>query len=282
MTSALILLVAAAVVAGIAGGLFGIGGGTVLVPAYLLILTHLGVPEDSAAKIAIATSLATIILLASGSVHGHHRAGTMRFKDVLWLAAGGMTGAFIGSWIALEIPGSWLIASFGGFCIFIGGRMLLTERNNANKQAQEDSEPVPEKGDPPMPALTLVGGTAGLMSSLFGIGGGVVAVPLMLFVGLPIHRAIASSSGMIILNSLAGTLAYLWAVQPILPPEAALVSEWSIGYVNWPAALLVGFLAYFCARLGARLAHLINAEKLKRLFALFLIGLGVTFVTRII
>lgn len=249
------------VVAGLMGGTLGLGGGVVIVPPLIYLFHGMGVDDAVVAQMAVGTSLATIIVTSASSVHAHHRAGY-----VLWPVAGRLTvgivvGALLGAVIADRLSGVALTRLFGFFAIAIALQMLLRRPGRAV-----------EGGPTRLPGsagLAGTGGVIGTFSSLFGIGGGSLTVPFLSWCRLPMQNAVAISAACGLPIALAGSLGFVvtgWG-RPELP-------AWTLGYVYLPAALAIVVTSYPMAKVGARLSHRVPSAILRRIFAIFLIGIG--------
>lgn len=246
--------------AGFLAGLLGIGGGVILVPLFLWLFPLAGFPEQLVVHTAFGTSLAIIVPTSLSSTFGHRKRGNVDWHMVSYLAIGGTLGALLGSTAAAYMPGDKLKAIFGLLQIIIALKLIFFHPHLP-----------PERSDkPPSNQLLLVGLAGGFFSAFFGIGGGVVAVPLMLIIlQLPIHLAVGNSSALIVVSSLAGTLGYVfhgWHHPASVP--------YSLGYVNLLVAAVVAPLSMLCARLGVRLATRTSQETLIKAFAVLLILIG--------
>lgn len=258
MSPDLIWFVAALIVAGLAagfvGGLFGIGGGVVIVPALFAVFTALGVDEALRMHVAVGTSLSTIIATSWRSLSAHIKAGAVDF-DILrtwtpWIAFGAVLGSIAAGFASADV----LLGIFGGGLLLIAAQMGFA---NPNWRAFPD---MPRGG-----ARASVATGLGLFSSLMGIGGGAIGVTVMTLCGRPIHRAVATASGFGAAIAAPATLGYIvagWGREG-LPP-------WSLGFVNAPGFLLLALLTAITAPIGARLAHRLPQLTLKRAFAVLL------------
>lgn len=247
-------------VAGFLAGLLGIGGGVILVPLFLWAFSHVGFPEPVLVHLAIGTSLTIIFPTTISSTFSHFRNGHVNPTQVFHMSIGAVIGALCGSTLASFVDGSVLKALFGLMQIGVAIKILIPA---------ETLHMEPERIIPPR-SLILVGVAAGTFSSFFGVGGGVIAVPMMLLLlHLPIHHAVGNSSAMIVLSSVVGALSYVvhgWSV-PDLP-------AWSFGYVNLLVVCIVAPFTIIAARFGARLAGRFDRDKLMNIFALLLIVVG--------
>jgi len=246
--------------AGLLAGLLGIGGGVLLVPLFLFTFPLVGIPQELVPHCAVGTSLAIIIPTAVSSTLTHRKHGSVEWHQVTWLGIGGAVGAMIGSTLAAFLPGLYLKGLFGLMQMVVAGRML-TVGSSVPQQHTDQVGPLP---------LIAVGFIGGAFSAFFGIGGGVVAVPLMLFMlKLPMHRAVGNSSALIVLSASVGAMSYAghgWGI-PGLPPG-------SFGYVMQPVALTIAPFTILFAHLGVKLANRISRDKLVHIFALLLIIVG--------
>jgi len=247
--------------AGFLAGLLGIGGGVILVPLFLWLFPLAHFPPSLIVHTAFGTSLAIIVPTSISSTLGHRKRGNVDWHMVGFLALGGALGAFFGSTAAAWLPGAQLKASFGVMQIIIGLKLLFFHPHLP-----------PERPDRPANrSLALVGLAGGFFSAFFGVGGGVIAVPLMLIaLQLPIHLAVGNSSALIVASSLAATISYIW--HGLQQPETA---PFSLGYVNILVAGIVAPLTIICARLGVRLSARASQEKLVKAFAILLMAVGV-------
>ncbi len=246
--------------AGFLAGLLGIGGGVILVPLFLWLFPLAGIPEQIVVHMAFGTSLAIIIPTSFSSTLGHRKRGNVDWRIVSYLALGGIVGALIGSTIAAYVPGQQLKIVFGCLQIIIAFKLIFFH----------PYLPPERTNQPPKKQSFLVGLAGGTFSAFFGVGGGIVAVPLMLIImQLPIHLAVGNSSALIVVSSLAGTIGYVFhgLQQPIAAPL-------SLGYVNVLVATVVAPVSMGCARLGVKLATRTSQKHLIKAFAVLLVLIG--------
>jgi uncharacterized membrane protein YfcA len=259
-----LLYLALGAFAGVLAGLLGIGGGLVLVAALAWLLPLQGVPAESAMHVALASSMASIVLTAASSARAHHLRGSVLWPTVRWMVPGVLLGGWLGSRVAIGLEGDvlrWCVASY---CLIVATQMLL-----ARPRAGGD---VSATRVPRGPAYTAAGGAIGALSALVGIGGGSMTVPLLVWRGVPPVRAVGTSSACGVFIGLGSALGY--ALQA---PAAALPLAHSVGYVYLPAAIGVAVTSMLAAPLGSRLAHAISGEALKRVFAVFMVLVGAGF-----
>lgn len=260
----LALILAFSTLAGLLAGLLGIGGGVILVPLFLWLFDLAGLPSNLIVHMAFATSLCIIVPTAISSTMGHRKRGNVAWNQVLFLALGGAVGAVVGSSIAALLDGDVLHSAFGGMQILVGLKLLFFHPRL----------PPEDRRAPNRASLTLVGLAGGAFSAFFGVGGGVIAVPLMLIVlRLPIHLAVGNSSALIVASALFGTLTY--ALHGL---EVAVDVKYSFGYVNLLVAALVAPVTMVSARIGVRLASRISQDRMVKVFACMLMLVGVKLV----
>lgn len=257
--SILLELMALGLFAGFAAGLFGIGGGGIMVPFIAAILDTRGVHGGLAVKMAIATAMATIVFTAISSVWAHHRRGAVRWDLVASLAPGIVAGGFLASFGAFAIFKGWALALvFGVFLLVTAVRMFRRKQARAG-------------GRLPRPAgLFGAGGAIGFLSGLVGIGGGAISVPFLTRCGVAIHNAVATSAALGLPIALANVVGYVYTGRGAggLPP-------YSFGYIWLPALLVIATCSVAMAPLGARMSHHLPVAGLRRLFAVLLCLLGV-------
>ena len=266
-----LLLMGVGAVAGFSSGLFGIGGGAVMVPVLFFVLDAMG--YEAAMHVAVATSSAVIIVNAIRSVRGHAARGSVDW-DLLWPKAfwSGWAiwiavGAFAGSaFLAPRLSGAVLGMIFVVMAVVVSLQFIF---------GRPDLQLLP--APPAMPAPLIGGGIIGTLSALMGIGGGSLTVPLMSFAGVPIHRAIGTASGFGLAIALPATLGYIyggWGVSG-RPPDA-------VGYVSAAGFGLVALTSLLCVPLGVKLAHGLDGVKLKRIFGIVLLLLAANMIRELI
>ena len=243
---------------GFLAGMLGIGGGMLLVPFMTFILSQRGVPSALAVKMAIATSMATILFTSISSVRAHHKRGAVRWDVVKTLAPGIVAGGLLaGAGIFALLKGSTLALVFALFVSFSATQMLL------------DKKPKPSRELPGPTGRFAAGGLIGFISGLVGAGGGFISVPFMTWCNVAMHSAVATSAALGFPIALANTVGYVvggWTMASPLPG--------SVGYVWLPGLALIACASVLFAPLGAKAAHAMNVKQLKRVFALLLYGLA--------
>jgi len=249
----LVYLLLGAVV-GLLAGLLGIGGGLVIVPALLYVFTHeLALPAQLAMPMAIATSLSTIVFTGLSSAFTHYRLGNIRAAIVLWCVLGIALGALLGPQVATRIPVESLKTTFAILVILLALQMVFIK---------------PKKSDNKISTLTLVliGFVTGIISSFMGIGGGAILVPALVWFRIDIKQAIGCAAFCGVIIAIFGSLSFIqagWLLEN-LPPG-------SFGYIYLPATLGIVITSVFTARLGAKISHHLDTQRLKQIFAGFLL-----------
>ncbi|MET4000353.1 sulfite exporter TauE/SafE family protein [Marinobacterium sp. MBR-109] len=258
-TLALYLLLGA--LAGVVAGLFGIGGGLLIVPVLIVTFELQGIPAAVLTHMAVATSLATIVVTSISSVRAHHRRGAVRWELFRPLGVGILLGALLGVNTAVQLPGPVLQLTIGIFVLLVAVQMALNLKPSAGET------------QPSKPELGAAGAGIGWASAIFGIGGGTLTVPYLNWRRVGIQQAVATSAacGLPIALMGAGTNIWLGWGEKQLP-------AWSLGYVYLPAFAGIVLASYLTAPIGARLAHSLPQAKLKRIFALFLLAVSLRFI----
>ncbi len=249
----MLALAVAGLLAGLAAGLFGIGGGAIIVPVLFFLLDGMGY-GSSAMHVAVATSLATISVTSLRSVLAHHRHGAVDWPTLLGWGPWIVLGAVAGMAVAGLIPGEGLTLIFGKFAFLLAAQLFF---------GRPGWTLAPELPDGP--ARAGLGAGLGGLSAIMGIGGGTFGVSLMTVCGWSIHRAVATAAGFGVAIGAPGALAAIaagWA-RDDLPPA-------SLGFVNVPAFLLISVFTVTMAPVGASLAHRLNAVRLRRMFGVLL------------
>lgn len=243
---------------GFLAGLLGIGGAMLMVPLMTWMLSHRGLDNALAVKMAIATSMATIIFTSLSSIRAHHQRKAIRWDVVRTLAPGITLMALLtGAFIYPLVKGTALALMFALLVGFSATRMLLNRKPRPTRQ---------------MPGTTgrfVAGSVIGTLSGLVGAGGGFISVPFMTWCNVPIHNAVATSAALGFPIALASTLGNViggWSVANPLPG--------GVGYLWLPALALIVVGSVAFAPLGAKTAHAMNIASLQRVFASMLYALG--------
>jgi uncharacterized protein len=255
-------LLAGGVATGLLAGLFGVGGGAIIVPVIYGVFGLMNVPEELRMPLSVGTSLAVIIPTSIQSFRAHYAKGAVDMEVLKLWALPVVLGVFLGAYIARFAPPSLFkivfvcVATLTAFKLFFGG----------DKWRIGDSLPMGL-------SMRLYGGLIGLLSSLMGIGGGQLSNVFLTAYGKPIHNAIATSAGLGILVSIPGAIGYMvagWPKMQALPPL-------SIGFVSLIGLLLIAPTSSFFAPYGARLAHRLPKRKLEIGFGIFMVVVSLRF-----
>jgi len=256
----LIAMLAAGLLAGFAAGIFGIGGGFVVVPALIIVLPLLGGDHSQYAHVAIGTSAATIIVPSIRSLRSHARRGAVEFEVLKTWAPGLTIGAALGVMLADRVDGHVLTMIFATGVLLMSVNFLVPKLGS---KVISDQMPIG------MTRVSLAGGL-GTFSSLLGIGGGTIAIMVMTLCGRSIHRAIATASGVGTLIAVPSAIGFaiIGLKEPGLP--------WgSLGYVNMPAAVAISAMSVITAPYGVAVAHRMDPALLKRVFGVYLIFIAI-------
>jgi uncharacterized membrane protein YfcA len=241
-------------ISGVLAGLFGIGGGLIIVPMLAMLFSAHGFDPELVMIMAVATSLATIVFTSLSSVLAHHRLGSVSWNKVYRLGPGIIIGAAIGAVIADYVAADALRLVFIVYLIVVAVQLLF------------QVEPKPGRMNPSKNLERFVAVLIGLLSSLLGIGGGTLIVPFLIYFQTPMRNAVAISSacGLPIAVAGAASYAFLGRHVPHLP-------EWSLGYIHIPSFIGIALTSIFTAPVGARLASSLPSAQLKRYFSLLLL-----------
>ena len=262
-----LLLVVVGALAGFLAGLFGIGGGAILVPVFYECFRLAGVPLEVRMPLCIGTSLAIIIPTSIRSFRAHHARGAVDMAILKSWLAPIVIGVIVGSITARFAPERLFKIVFVGVAWTAATRLILA------RESWTFGEDLPGGA-----LMKLYGFVVGLLSTLMGIGGGLFLNLLMTFYGRPIHQAVATSSALAVLISIPGALGYVYAGWPAAahyPGVAALQWPFALGYVSLIGAVLVMPTSLFTAPLGVRAAHAMSERMLEVAFGgyLFIVGL---------
>jgi uncharacterized membrane protein YfcA len=262
-----VAVMAAGVVTGLLAGLFGIGGGAVIVPVLFEVFRLLGVPEEVRMQLCVGTSLAIIVPTTVRSYRAHRAKGLVVQAVMRSWAVPAVIGVAAGSVTAAFAPAQVFKLAFVVIAGVIAAKLL------AGRETWVLGRSLPGRA-----AMTGCGFIVGLASSLMGISGGSLATMMMTLYGVPIHNAVATSAGLGVPITIAGTLGYLIAG---LPHQAQL-PPLSIGFVSVIGVVMIAPISSWIAPLGARLAHALPRRRLEIGFGLFLIAASLRFLVSLI
>lgn len=256
---ALLIFAITGAAAGVLAGLFGVGGGLIMVPALAFVLPHQGVAPEVVMQVAIGTSLAVISVTSMSSTLAHHRRGGVLWPALRLIAPGLAVGALAGALAAHALPGLVLQRIVGTGAVLVALQMFL------------DLQPRSARSLPGAPGLFGAGAVIGALSSLIGIGGGSLTVPFLSWRGVAMRQAVGTAAACGVPIAWAGAAGFTatgWDVAG----RAGL----SLGYVSVSAFAGLALASVLTAPLGARLAHHLPPRVLKRAFAGLLVVVGVS------
>ena len=240
--------------AGFLAGLLGIGGGMVLVPFISYFLSVRGVAPELGVKMAIATSMATMMFTSLSSVRAHHKRGAVRWDLVVTLAPGIVAGALLASaGVFSLLKGTWLAIFFGLFVAFSATQMFRNRK------------PQPSRQIPGTAGRFAAGGAIGFLSGLVGAGGGFISVPFMVWCNVAMHNAVATSAALGFPIAVANVAGYVVSGVGVQGLPAG-----SLGYLWLPALAIIAACSVLTAPMGAKMTHALPVDRLKKVFAVIL------------
>ncbi len=253
----LVLYLAVGAVAGVLAGLLGVGGGLVIVPALMFSFQAQGFEPAVLMHMAVGTSLLTIVFTSLSSIRAHHRRGAVIWALVRRLAPGIVVGGLLGAAIADLMPGEILRRVFAVFVLLVAAELGF------------GSPPAPHRALPGALGMGVAGVVIGAVSAVVGIGGGSLTVPFLAWCNVAVRSAVAVSAACGLPIALSGSLGFL-----LTGLGEAGLPTWSTGYLYWPAMLGIAVASVLTAPYGARLAHQLPGDVLRRVFAVFLAAVG--------
>lgn len=243
--------------AGFFAGLLGVGGGVVVVPILTVLFTGQGFPAREVLHLALGTSMATILFTSLSSLRAHHAHQAVLWPVVRDLTPGILLGTLLGTQLAGRISSRALAIFFVAFMLLVAVQMIANLR------------PQPSRSLPGRAGLGLTGTLIGGVASLAAMGGGALTVPYLIWCNVRPHSAIGTSAAVGLPIALGGTIGYIWNGwrHAELPPG-------SLGFVYLPALGVILLTSVLTAQFGARLAHRLPIQVLKRIFAGLLLVLS--------
>jgi uncharacterized membrane protein YfcA len=261
------LIIVAGFVTGILAGLFGIGGGALIVPVLYEVFRVLGVPDEVRFQLCVGTSIAIIVPTNVFSYFTHRDKGAVMMDVVRAWAVPAVIGVAAGSAIAAFAPGAVLKLAFVLIATVIAFKLLF------GRETWRLGDDLPGSA-----AMAAYGVFVGLAASLMGISGGSVSNMILTLYGKPIHKAVATSAGLGVPITVAGTIGYILAGLP----QQALLPPLSLGFVSLIGFALMAPVSSFTAPYGARLAHALSKRRLEIAFGCFLLAVCVRFAVSLI
>jgi uncharacterized membrane protein YfcA len=246
---------------GIMAGLLGIGGGGILVPIFTSIFIYQQFPLEQVVHVALGTSMACIMVTSFSSLRAHHANGGVIWPLVKVMAPVIIVGTFAATFVAAQLSSKVLAVFFAIFMAYVASQMFRSKPVQASSAQAGKLE------------LSLVAAFIGAISALVSIGGGSLSVPYLTWRNLDIRKAIGTSAALGLPIAVTGTLGYV-----INGIHSGIILPHTIGFVYWPAFLLVMVPSYFTAKIGAGLTQSLPVKTLKRIFGVLLLLLSIKMV----
>ena len=244
-------------VVGFFAGMLGIGGGVIIVPLLAFLFTAQHFPEERVLHLVLGTSLTSIVFTNLSSVYAHHLRAAVRWDIVRAAAPGIIVGTLLGALCAERLSSRYLAIIFTGFVCYASVQMLL------------DRRPQPSRQLPGKVGMSVAGLSVGALSSLVGVGGGIITIPLMIMCNVPMINCIGTSAAIGLPISVAGAIGYV-----VTGLDKSHLPPLSLGYVYIPALAGLVLGSIVTVPFGARVAHGMPVALLKRIFAVVLIILA--------
>jgi len=244
-------------IAGFVAGLFGVGGGLLLVPVLLFLFDAQHFPPDQLMHLALGTSMAIILFTSLSSMRKHHQHGAVNWQVVLRITPGILLGTVIGTLAASSISTRGLGIFFTVFVYFAASQILL------------DARPHPSRQLPGAFGMTLAGVFTGCVSTLVSIGGGTITTPFLLWCNVTLRNAIGTSSAIGFPIAVGGFIGYVFIGMGV-----ESLPDYSFGFVYLPAMLWVAIASIVSAPFGAKATHRMKTVVLRKMFALLLLALA--------
>lgn len=261
----LIIFLAIGALAGFAAGLFGVGGGTIIVPLLFIVFTQMDYSPDVIMHLALGTSLATIVVTSISSLMAHHKNGAVIWPVFKNLAPPMAIGCFLGAGLAGWLSGIQLQLIVGVFLIWVAYTMFV-----GAKKVQDSTKTLPS------PAKQIMAGSViGGASAIFGIGGGSLIVPYLTRYGVVMQKAVGTSAACGLPIAIAGALGFM-----IFGMNQQVNIPNTIGFVHIYAFFGISVMSFFTAKLGAKVAHALSPQILKKCFAVLLVIIGIFFLVK--
>ena len=240
--------------AGFLAGLLGIGGGLIIVPALVYLLPLLSISNEVIMPMALATSLSAIVVTSSSAALAHNKNSNIPWdlaKPLMFIVA---LGALLGAFIADHLSAQSLTNFFAGAVIILATYMLISIRFQRSRKM------------PSKIKLQIISLITGVISSLMGMEGGAILVPILSYFGMPLRHCIGIATACGVMVALFGSIGYI-----LSGLDNKLLPVWSIGYVYLPALLGIVLTSSLFAPVGVKFAAKLPVQTLKKVFALFLI-----------
>lgn len=254
----LIAYVALGLVVGFLAGMIGVGGGAMIVPITTAIFAARGFAPEHTLRIALATSMASIIFVSFSSMRAHHRHGAVDWTILKQMTPGLIVGAFFGTWLARYVPTLPLAVFFAAFVFYAGTNMLVGWK------------PKSRASTPGALGMFIAGFVICAIAAMVAVGGAALVIPFLVWRSVPFHTALGTAAAVGFPISIAASLGYIangWAL-PGLPPG-------NLGYVHLPAVVGIAIGSALLAPIGAKLAHSSSVRTLRFIMAFVLYALAI-------
>nr|WP_282434723.1 sulfite exporter TauE/SafE family protein [Thalassotalea sp. Y01] len=250
---------------GVMAGLLGIGGGALMVPMLTSIFAVMGVANDVIVHLALGTSMACIIVTSISSLKSHHNRGGVLWPIVKAMVPGILIGTFVATFIAAKTEPLYLALFFALFMSYVSIQMFINKQPKPDKSVGGNGE------------LIATGSGIGAISALVSIGGGTLTVPYLVWRNIEMTKAIGTSAACGFPIAVAGTLGYI-----LNGYNEGVAQDYTLGFVYWPAVVLISITSYFTAPIGVKLAHTLPVATLKKLFAVFVVIISIKMVMTVL
>lgn len=251
--------------AGFVAGLFGVGGGLIIVPILYAVFVAQGYDPSYIMHMALGTSLATIIVTSISSISAHHKKGAVIWQVVKNLTPGLAIGSFLGAAVADILPSHILQLIIACFAFWVAMRMF-----KGSQRVVDTTQQLPSK-----PKQLLAGGGIGIASAIFGIGGGSITVPYLTRYGVVMQKAVGTSAACGLPIAIAGALGFM-----IFGMQTEINVPNTLGFIHVYAFIGISVMSFFTAKLGAKTAHALSPAMLKKCFAVLLVIVGTFFLLK--
>jgi uncharacterized protein len=255
----ILVLIATGIAIGFISGMLGLGGGVIMTPVQVWLYTSNGVSTDIAVKMAFATTLAVVLPTAASGVWQHQKQDAIKWKVAIFMGIFTAIGSFAGSSIATHLPGSALKIAWGAVGLAVAIRMAAVKITDIER---------PTRNNPWLWfALAL---PIGLITGILGIGGGILVIPaLVLVLGFRMKNAIATSLAIMLFTSSGAIIGYV-----INGESAVNLPANTIGYVFWPAWIVLTIGGIAMAQAGAYFTHQLPGKVLNYAFIIVVTGVS--------
>ena len=254
-----VILLVTGTAVGFASGLLGLGGAFIMTPVQYLVFTDMGLPTDTAIKLAFGTNLLVVLPTAASGAWRHHREGVVYWRAAIIMGVSSCIFALVGATLTAYLDGEKLKIAYGGIVLLSAIRMLIARQPRIERKYIDN------------PWIWIAWAIpVGLLSGIFGIGGAIVMIPVMvLALRFKMHNAVATSLAVMIFTSVGGIIGYIvnGIGVPDLPP-------YSIGYVNLPSWFILVLTSVGMAQVGAMIAHRLSGVYLKYIFVVVMFYMG--------